>query len=97
MSRVTKLRTILNASNAAKIEALCVWIADNCDRSIGWEQLSMQSGLTHNELITLFQLLKQQTPMTYIRRVKEHKKSTSSTHPQHELFAVLEEFAPTQD
>ena len=60
MNRVTKIQTILTASNSEKIEALCIWIAENSDSSIGWDQLSKQSGFSHKELITLFQL----TPYT---------------------------------
>ena len=74
MSSVSKLNTILTVSNTEKIEALCVWIAENCDSSIGWEQLSKQSGLSHKELISLFQIQKHQTPMAYIKNVREQKK-----------------------
>jgi AraC-like DNA-binding protein len=86
MNRVTKIQTILTASNSEKIEALCVWIAENSDSSIGWDQLSKQSGLSHKELITLFQLYKQQTPMAFIRQVREQKKKSLPSHPQHALF-----------
>jgi AraC-like DNA-binding protein len=86
MNRVTKIKTILTASNSEKIEALCIWIAENCDSSIGWDQLSKQSGFSHKELITLFQLYKQQTPMAFIRQVREQKKKSLPSHPQHALF-----------
>ena len=86
MNRVTKIQTILTASNSEKIEALCIWIAENCDSSIGWDQLSKQSGFSHKELITLFQLYKQQTPMAFIRQVREQKKKSLPSHPQHALF-----------
>jgi hypothetical protein len=86
MSRVFRVQTILTASNSEKIEALCVWISENSDGNLGWDQLSVQSGFTHKELITLFQLNKQQTPMAYIRQVREHKKNTATTHPQISLF-----------
>ena len=86
MNRVTKIQTILTASNSEKIEALCIWVAENCDSSIGWDQLSKQSGFSHKELITLFQLYKQQTPMAFIRQVREQKKKSLPSHPQHALF-----------
>ena len=86
MSRVFRVQTILTASNSEKIEALCVWISENSDGNLGWDQLSKQSGFTHKELIVLFQLNKQQTPMAYIRQVREHKKNSASTHPQSSLF-----------
>ena len=86
MSRIYKISTILTASTTEKVEALCVWIAENCDSSIGWDQLSKQSGFSHKELITLFQLYKQKTPMAFIRQVREQKKKSLPSHPQHALF-----------
>ena len=86
MSGVTKFNTILTFSNTEKIEALCVWITENCDSSIGWEQLSKHSGLSHNELITLFQIHKHQTPMAYIKNVREQKKKDLPRYPQSNLF-----------
>ena len=86
MSRVTEISTILTASNSKRVEALCVWIAENCDSSIGWEQLSKQSGLSHKELISLFQIHKHQTPMAYIKNVREQKKKDLPRYPQANLF-----------
>ena len=86
MNRVTKIKTILTASNSEKIEALCIWIAENCDSSIGWDQLSKQSGFSHKELITFFQFYKQQKPMAFIRQVREQKKKSLPSHPQYALF-----------
>ena len=86
MSGVTKINTILTVSNTEKIEALCVWITENCDSSIGWEQLSTKSGLTHKELISLFQIHKHQTPMAYIKNVREQKKKDLPRYPQAGLF-----------
>ena len=86
MSGVTKINTILTVSNTEKIEALCVWIAENCDSSIGWEQLSKQSGLSHKELISLFQIHQHQTPMAYIKNVREQKKKDLPRYPQADLF-----------
>ena len=89
MSSVTKISTILTASNSERVEALCVWIAENCDSSIGWEQISTKSGLTHKELISLFQIHKHQTPMAYIKNVREQKKKDLPRHPQANLFKSL--------
>ena len=86
MSGVTKINTILTVSNTEKIEALCVWITENCDSSIGWEQLSTKSGLTHKELISLFQIHKHQTPMAYIKNVREQKKKDLPRYPQADLI-----------
>ena len=86
MSRVTKISTIFTASNSERVEALCVWITENYDSTIGWEQLSKQSGLSHKELISLFQIHKHQTPMAYIKNVREQKKKDLPRYPQANLF-----------
>jgi AraC-like DNA-binding protein len=75
MGRVAKIHKLLTTSDPDKIEALCIWIAENSDTDIGWDQLSEQSGLSHKELIKQFQLYKQQTPMAFLRHVKEQKKT----------------------
>ena len=89
MRHLTKINEILSPFNLEKIEALCVWIEKNSDKSIGWEQLSTQSGLTHKELIALFKIQKNQTPMAYIKNVREQKKKDSPHHPQASLFNSL--------
>jgi len=86
MGRVKKIHKLLTASDSDKIEALCIWIAENSDTHIGWDQLSEQSGLSHKELIMQFQLYKQQTPMAFIRHVKEQKKTSFKPQPLHPLF-----------
>ena len=97
MSRVTKISTIFTASNSERVEALCVWITENYDSTIGWEQLSKQSGLSHKELISLFQIHKHQTPMAYVRQVREQKKNASPTNPQHPLFLQKDNLANSKD
>ena len=97
MNRVTKINTILTASNSEKIEALCVWIHENSDSVIGWEQMTKQSGLSHAELIKIFQLYKHQTPMAYVRQVRQQKKNSEPTHPQHPLFLQKDNLANNQD
>ena len=54
MSKLINTNPLLLASNVKQLEALCEWITNNSDNSIGWEQLTKQSGFTHNELISLF-------------------------------------------
>ena len=80
MNRVTKINTILTASNSEKIEALCVWIHENSDSVIGWEQMTKKSGLSHADLIKIFQLYKHQTTMAYVRQVRKHQKQYKPTH-----------------
>jgi transcriptional regulator GlxA family with amidase domain len=86
----SKSINLLNASNAEKIEALCAWIAENSDSVIGWDDLTKQSGWTHKELIALFNIHKRQSPMSYIRSVREQKKKSSSSHPQPNLFTSFD-------
>lgn len=97
MRRVAKISTLLTASNTEKVEALCVWITENCDSSIGWEQLSKQSGLSHKELISLFQIHKHQTPMAYIKNVREQKKKDLPRYPQANLFKSINKTGKEED
>ena len=97
MSRVTEISTILTASNSERVEALCVWITENCDSSIGWEKLSKQSGLSHKELISLFQIHKHQTPMAYIKNVREQKKKDLPRYPQANLFNSINKTGNEED
>ena len=83
---INKINTVLADYKPEKIDALCVWIAENCDNPIGWAQLSKESGLTHQELISLFQIHKHQTPMAYIKNVREQKKKDLPRYPQANLF-----------
>ena len=86
---ISKINALLAAPTSQKIEALCVWIEENSDKSITWERLSTQSGLTHTELISLFQIHKHQTPMAYIKNVREQKKKDLPRYPQADLFKSL--------
>ena len=83
---INKINTVLTVANSEKIAALCDWIAKNCDRTIGWEHLSKQSGLSHSDLITLFKIHKHQTPMAYIKNVREQTKRLLPRYPQANLF-----------
>ena len=87
---IKKTNALLAASNAEKIEALCAWIAENYDSTISWEDLTKNSGFSHNELISLFQVYKQQTPMAYIRGVRQQKNASRSSFPQHSLFIDID-------
>lgn len=77
MNNAIKINSAFATSNSKIIEDLCVWIDENCDSLIGWEQLSKDSGLSHKDLIAFFQLYKHQTPMVYLRQVRNHKKAMS--------------------
>jgi AraC-like DNA-binding protein len=86
MNRVVKINTLLTASHIERVESLCAWINENYDSVIGWEQLSKHSGLSHKELISLFQIHKHQTPMAFIKNVREQKKKELPRYPQANLF-----------
>ncbi len=63
-------------TNADQIQQLCDWIESNIDSTIGWEELKRQSGLSHKELINLFQIHKKSTPMLFIRQCRQQRQSS---------------------
>jgi transcriptional regulator GlxA family with amidase domain len=89
MPKTNSTNPLLLASNIKKLEELCDWIENNSDSTIGWDDLTKQSGFTHNELIRFFSLHKQITPMAYIRKVRETKKNLLSNNPQSQLFVNI--------
>ena len=56
-----------------KLESICLWIRANVDKTIGWEELSKASDLSHSNLIKLFKTINT-TPMTYLRMVKDQER-----------------------
>jgi transcriptional regulator GlxA family with amidase domain len=86
MKRIIKYDNLMNAVNQQKIEELCKTINENCDKPMGWEQLTKLSGFTHKELIGLFQIYKQTTPMTFIKSARKLKKAQEPVYPQNQLF-----------
>ena len=51
------------------LEDICAYISENISNNIGWLELTQHSGLTHIEIISLFEAL-DTTPMIYIRDAK---------------------------
>ena len=86
MRSTTKKRTPLSASNAKRLEELCVWITENFDQTLGWTQLTNKSGFSKEQLVVLFQLYKQVTPMAFIRHVRQQRKNKKIINLQPELF-----------
>jgi transcriptional regulator GlxA family with amidase domain len=86
MRSTTKKRSPLSASNAKRLEELCVWITENFDQTLGWTQLTNKSGFSKEQLIDLFQLYKQVTPMAFVRHVREQRKNNQTNNLQPELF-----------
>ena len=86
MKRASKYDNLLSPINQKKIDDLCQSISENCDSPLGWEQLTKLSGFTHKELIALFQLYKQSTPMAFIKHARLLRKIDSPVFPQNQLF-----------
>ena len=86
MRSTTNRRTPLSASNAKRLEELCVWIIENPEQTLGWTQLTQKSGFSKAELIQLFQVYKQVTPLAFVRQVRQQHKSNRSVNLQPQLF-----------
>ena len=86
MRTTTKKRPPLSASNAKRLEELCTWINENFEQTLGWTQLTNKSGFSKEQLIELFQLYKQVTPMAFIRHVRQQHKNNETIKLQPELF-----------
>ena len=86
MRSTTKKRSPLSASNAKRLEELCTWINENFEQTLGWTQLTNKSGFSKEQLIELFQLYKQVTPMAFIRHVRQKHKNNETIKLQPELF-----------
>lgn len=87
--RINKTTYLLTPINQKKIEELCATIIDKCEDTLGWEQLTKFSGFTHSELIALFQVYKQTTPMAFIKNARRQKAAVSPISPQDQLFTNL--------
>ena len=87
MRSTTKKRSPLNASNAQRLQDLCAWITGDCTQTLGWSQLTQKSGFSKEQLIELFQLYKQVSPLTFVRQVRQQHKDNQIINPQPELFA----------
>jgi hypothetical protein len=86
MKRVIKFDNLLNPINQKKIDDLCQSIIEKCVGRLGWEQLTQLSGFTHKELIALFRVYKQTTPMAFIKHARLLRKIESPVFPQNQLF-----------
>ena len=97
MRSTTKKRSPLNASNAKRLEELCVWITENFDQTLGWTQLTNKSGFSKEQLIELFQLYKQVTPIAFIRQVRLQRKNNLKINLQPELFDNIKNLVNDSD
>jgi len=86
MRSTTKKRSPLNASNEKRLQDLCAWITRDCTQTLGWSQLKQKSGFSKEQLIELFQLYKQVSPLTFVRQVRQQHKDDQATNLQTQLF-----------
>ena len=97
MRSTTKKRTPLSASNAKRLDELCAWINENFDQTLGWTQLTNKSGFSKEQLVVLFQLYKQVTPMAFIRHVRQQHKNNETIKLQPELFENVKNLVTDSD
>ena len=97
MRSTTKKRSPLSASNAKRLDELCVWITENFDQTLGWTQLTNKSGFSKEQLVELFLLFKQVTPMAFIRQVRLQRKNNLAINLQPELFDNIKNLVNDSD
>jgi AraC-like DNA-binding protein len=77
IANVVNLKISKPANDQNRLNKLCEWIDQNIHRSIGWAELSAQSGMGHLELQREFSAQLQTSPMQWIRtRRRELEQST---------------------
>ena len=86
MRSTFKKRSPLSASNGKRLDELCAWISENSDQTLGWTQLTKKSGFSKEQLVELFLLFKQVTPIAFIRQVRLQRKNNLAINLQPELF-----------
>ena len=95
-STATK-RTPLSAANSKRLDKLCAWIVENPDQTLGWSQMAQKSGFTKEQLIQLFQVYKQVTPMAFVRKVRQQHKNNLSINLQPQLFENIQNLINDSD
>ncbi len=92
MRAIVKKRSPINAVNAKKMEALCAWIQENHQHTLGWSHLTQKSGFTKEQLLELFQLYKQVTPLAFVRHVRLQANQAKNSHAK--LFKNVDSNEP---
>ena len=90
-------RTPLSAANSKRLDELCAWIVENPDQTLGWSQMAQKSGFTKEQLIQLFQVYKQVTPMAFVRKVRQQHKNNQSINLQPQLFENIQNLINDSD
>ena len=86
MPIISKSKQFLSAETEQKLNQLCAWIEANYAKTIGFEDLTRQSGFDVNELMTLFGVYKKTTPMGFVRFCREMEKQKRE-QPSADLFS----------
>ena len=76
---------------------MCVWITENFGQTLGWTQLTNKSGFSKEQLVELFLLYKQVTPMAFIRQVRLQRKNNLTINLQPELFESIKNLVNDSD
>jgi AraC-like DNA-binding protein len=77
MSKVVNLKIPKPTFDQNRLKTLCVWIDQNINRSIGWAELSAQSGMGHLELQREFGAQLHTSPMQWIRSRRRELEQTT--------------------
>ena len=86
MATISKSKLFLSPETEQKVHQLCAWIEQNCDKPIGFEELTRQSGFEVGDLMTLFGVYKKTSPMGYVRFCREVAKRKEQPTAE-DLFA----------
>ena len=71
MATISKSKLFLSPETEQKVHQLCAWIEQNCDKPIGFEELTRQSGFEVGDLMTLVGVYKKTSPMGFVRICRE--------------------------
>ena len=85
MTRAKLLVTICQIEWSRSLE----YATENFDQTLGWTQLTNKSGFSKEQLVELFQLYKQVTPMAFIRHVRQQHKNNLTINLQPDLFEKI--------
>jgi hypothetical protein len=72
---LSPLNHINQSFSQQQFEELCAWIDEHIHDQIGWSELMNETGLDHLSIQSSFAKYKATTPMTWIRKRREHFKS----------------------
>jgi len=71
-----------------QVAQLCNWIEAHINETIGWADLTRQSGMDHKGLMASFNKYKATTPMTWIRERREQLNAPAAAAPVMETHSM---------